>query len=151
MPPHPGQLDLLAWTPPDVTDRFDDIRVRAASLSSRICLGISAALKDCGESRTQVAQAMSDYLGEPVTKNMLDAYASPAREDHVIPLTRFIALLHATRDRRLMELVAESLGWAVIDRRHLPMIELAAITEHQRELAGRADALRRKARMGGAL
>ena len=152
MPPVPGQLDLLRdWTPPAVTDRFDDVRVRAASLSSRICLAISAALKDSGDSRAQVAKAMSDFLGEAVTKNMLDAYASPAREDHTITLARFVALLAATKDRRLLELVAEGMGWAVIERRHLPLIELAAVTERQADLARHADALRRKARQGGGL
>ncbi len=152
MAPNPGQLDLLRdWTPPPATVRFDDTRVRAASLSSRICLAISAALKDAGDSRADIAKAMSDYLGESVTKNMLDAYASPAREEHPIPLVRFVALLAATKDRRLLELVAEGLGWAVIERKYLPMIELAAVTERQTELARHADALRRKARQGGAL
>ena len=82
---------------------------------------------------------------------MLDAYASEARREHAIPVTRLIALMHATGDRRLLQLIAEPLGWAVIERRYLPMIELAAVQDQRDELAKRADALRRAARAGGAL
>jgi len=82
---------------------------------------------------------------------MLNAWASEARDEHTIPLTRLIALLHATRDRRLLELLAAELGWAVIERRHLPMIELAAVQERQDALRRQADRLRYQARQGGAL
>ena len=94
---------------------------------------------------------MSEFLGDHVTVNMLNAYASPARQDHPISMARFISLLHATKDRRLLELLAEPLGWAVIERRHLPMIELAAVQERQGELNRLADSLRRQAKSRGAL
>jgi len=65
---------------------------------------------------------MSAYLGEDVSENMLNAYASEARDEHIISLVRLIALIHATRDRRPLELIASMFGWAVIERRHLPAI-----------------------------
>ena len=97
----------------------------------------------------RIAAAMSAYLGETITENMLNAYASQAREAHAITLERFMALMHATGDRRLLEWLAEPMRWSVIDSKHLPLIELAAIQERQRELNSAADALRRCARERG--
>lgn len=147
------QLDLLRdWEPPAATIAFPADHVRAATVAHLICRAVSTALRDADQTRADIAKRMSEFLGgEPLTVNMLNAYASPAREDHPISMARFIALLHATKDRRLLELLAEPMGWAVIERKFLPMIELAAVTERQRELGRHADALRRKANQGGAL
>ena len=60
-------------------------------------------------------------------------------------------MIHATRDRRLLEWIAEPMRWSVIDGKHLPLIELAAIQEKQRELASTADHLRRQAKSRGGL
>ena len=153
MPPSSRQLDLLRdWEPPSATVSFSPDHVRAATVAHLICRAVSAALRDADQSRSDIAKRMSDFLGgEPLTVNMLNAYASPARQDHSISMVRFIALLHATKDRRLLELLAEPLGWAVIERKYLPLIDLAAVTERQRELGRHADALRRKANQGGVL
>lgn len=147
----PGQASLFEWTPPPATARFDEERIRAATIGGRICRAVCAALRDSELSREDVAARMTCFLGERVSKAMLDAYASQAREDHMISVPRFVALLHVTRDRRLLEMVAEQFGWAVIERRYLPLIDLAAVQEQRDELTRRADALRRQARAGGAL
>jgi len=147
----PGQLSLLEWTPPPAIVRFEDERTRAATLDGRICNAIKAALSDCGLAREDVVARMSGFLGEPVSKAMLNAYTSQVRDDHRISVTRFLAVLHVTRDRRLLELLAEMMGWAVVERKHLPLIELAALHEKRDELGRAADALRRQARAGGAL
>lgn len=146
-----SQMSLLDWTPPATTVRFDDHLVRAATIRAQVCRAIAAALSDCKLSRDDIAQRMSEFLGERVSKAMLDAYASQAREDHAISLPRFLALVHVTQDRRLLELIAEMFGWAVIERRHLPLIELAAVQDRVDELKRNADALRRQAKRGGAL
>lgn len=152
MKPPARQLDLLTdWTPPAATVRFEDTRVRAAGLNATISRVVAAALADARDSRDKIAGAMSDFLGERVTVNMLNAYASQARDAHLITLPRFIALIHATRDRRLLEWIAEPMRWSVIDGKHLPLIELAAIQEKQRELASTADHLRRQAKSRGGL
>ncbi len=149
-----NQLDLLTWQPPEAVARFEDHIVRSATIAGRIAHGVAASLRDAagrGLTRADIAKRMSLYLGTAVSKAMLDAYASEAREEHVISLPRLMALLHVTGDRRLLELLAEPMGWAVIDRRHLPLIQLAAVQERRDELARQADALRRAARAGGAL
>jgi hypothetical protein len=145
---HPGQPDLLDWQPPEAVTRFKEEQVRAASFAARVSRAVAVALADCDAEREAIAARMSTFLGERVSPAMLDAYASQAREDHKISVPRFLALLHATRDRRLLELLAEPMGWAVIERRHLPLIEVAAIRDHEDELRRRREFLMRSARNG---
>ena len=129
------QPDLFRdWTPPDPVVRFDPDAIKASSLAARVCKAIAASLKEAGTTRDLVAAKMSDFLGRRVSTNMLNAYASESREQHTIGLPQFVALLHATRDRRLLEMVAEPLGWAVVDRRHLPLIQIALVREQQQIL-----------------
>ncbi len=146
-----GQLDLLAWAPPAAVARFADERVRAASLAGLVCRAVSEALKDCGMPREQVAARMSAYLGEDVSKHMLDAYASEARDQHNISVVRLVALLHATADRRLLEVFAELFDWAVIERKFLRLIDIAALQEREDELRRAREALRREAKAAGVL
>ena len=149
-----AQLDLLDWQPPTVTEQFDEHQVRAATLVGRIAHGVAACLRDADRrdlGREEIAVRMSSYLGERVSKAMLDAYASEARADHIISLPRLMALVHVTGDRRLLELLTEPFGWCVVPRRFLALIELAALREHEDEMKRRGDALRRRARAEGAL
>jgi hypothetical protein len=143
--------DLLSWVAPQPVKAFAPERVRAASLGSTIARGVSEALKGSGRSRDQVAQEMSDYLGETISTNMLDKYASEAAAEHVVNIVRFIALVHATRDRRLLQLIAEPFGWAVIEQRHLDAIELASALEQRAELDRHIDAARRRMNTNGGL
>ncbi len=145
------QPDLLDWTPPEPVAAFAPEAVRGATLEARIARAVSVALQDSKLSREEIAARMSGWLGTKVTTNMLNAYASVAREDHPIGLSRFLALVQATGDRRLLELLAEMFGWAVIERRHLPLIEMAAVQERLDELHRTKEALRRQARAGGGL
>jgi hypothetical protein len=141
MPDVPGQLDLLGWQAPQPVVRHDPHSVRAKSVAARVCQAISATLRESDVPREVVARRMGEFLGRPVSKHMLDAYASQAREEHAISLPRFIALAHATGDRRLLQAVADLFGWAVIESRYLPMIELAAVNEQRQLLARHARVL----------
>jgi hypothetical protein len=148
-----AQADLLDWTPPEVTQAFRPERVRGATLEARIKRAISETLRDADSRnlhREEIARRMSDYLGERVSVNMLNAYASVARTEHSIGLPRALALVAVTEDRRLLEMLAAECGWAVIERRHLPLIELAAVSEAEERLAKHKRSLRRQARSGGA-
>lgn len=144
-----GQGDLLDWQAPEPVIRFDPAAVRAATIDGRLARAISAAL--AGHDRMRVAQEMSAILGRPVSKHMVDAYASQARADHAISAPRFMALAHATGDARLLQVMAEPMGWAVIDQRYLPLIRLAAVREHTDRLVREGETLRRQARSGGLL
>lgn len=147
--PDPSQPSLLDWQPPQPVAAFEPARVRAATMHGQIARAVAECLRDAaaaGLAREMVAERMSAILGAKVTKAMLDAYASQAREEHAISLARFIALMQATGDRRLLELLAEPQGWAVIERADLPLIELAALAEHQNEIERRMKALQAQAR-----
>lgn len=151
--PDPRQQTLLDWTPPEAVRRFEEVSVRAHTIADRIARAVSQAMKDSTLSRDELAESMSDYLGEgqDVPKNMLDAYASQARTEHVIPIVRFIALLHATGDQRLLQMIAEMFGWAVIDRKYLPLIDLASIRAREDALKATRMEIERHARKSGAI
>lgn len=149
-----AQRELLAWSPPAAVERFAPERVRAATLAGKVKRGVAEALRhstEAGRDREAIAAAMADYLGEEVAKSSLDAWSSEARESQVPSLVRFVALLKATQDPRLLQVLAQECGWVVVDRKWLPLIELASLREHEDEVRRRRRALQAEGRNSGAL
>lgn len=150
----PSQADLLAWTAPAPVERFEPTRVRAATLNGKIKRAIAETLRDeadKGWSRENTALAMTDYLGAEVSANALNAWCSEAREDQMPSLVRFVGLLDATGDMRLLQVIAAELGWVVMHKKWLPMIELASLREHEDKVRDRKRALQAHARIAGTL
>lgn len=145
----PDQGSLLDWTPPIA--RFEAVTVRGASLAASLSKAVGAALKGCGKPREQVARDLGDYLGDPIEKATLDKWASEAAADYIPSVVRFIGLIHATGDRRLLQMIADHFGWAVIDRKYLPAIEYAALSARKEELDRHVATLRRELRNAGVL
>lgn len=85
-----------------------------AGLARVFAASAALALKEDSRSRDEIAGAMSALLDEAVTKPMLDAYASEAREQHAIPAHRFWALIAVTDRLDLLDAVARRLGAAVL-------------------------------------
>lgn len=147
-----SQMSLLDWQSPRPVVAFEPARVRAATLHGQIARAVAEALRDAaasGIAREEIAARMTAILGERISKTMLDAYASQAREDHSIGLARFVALIQATGDRRLLELLAEPMGWAVVERADLALIELAALREHHDEVTRQMKLLQLQAKQRG--
>lgn len=140
---------LLDWQPPPITRRYPDEKLKASSLATLLSKGVALTLKECGMSRADVAARMSDYLGEVISENMLDNYASEARADTVINGVRIMALAHVTDDVRLLQVMAEPFGWAVIDDRYVSLIRATQIREKARELEQLAAVEERRARGAG--
>ena len=143
-------LDLLSWQPTSPrVERFEEQTVRAATISGKVSLAVSRILGDAKYrdkeplEREDVARRMSDFLGEDVSKNMIDAYASQSREDHKISVVRAVALMHATQDYRLLTLLAEELGLTVIPRKYEGTVREAILAEKIEELNGELHSLRR--------
>lgn len=135
-------LDLFRdFTPPPVVARFEAERVRAATLSARIARAVSECLRDCGVSREAVAERMSRYLDESVTKAMLDAYASPARESHAISVHRLVALVVATGDVRLLNAVLADTDTIAVAARYEALIHREQAKELREKLDREIDAL----------
>ncbi|QPC44602.1 DNA transposition protein [Kaustia mangrovi] len=143
-----GTLDLLAWEPPELVHRFDEKRVRSSSMRARIAQAVSETCKESGRTRDEIAEAMSAWLGEDVSRAMLDAYASPAREAHTISYLRLLALVHVTGDIRLLQMGAEIFGQSVVEDRWLPWVEVGQLADRRDEINGAFDAARRAARRG---
>lgn len=102
---------------PDVVERFEPERMRAATVAMRLARAISEALKASGRSRAEIAAEMSDYLGDTVTEQMLHQYAAPSNERHTIPAHRLLALYSVTGDARLINAVLAGSGLiAVADK-----------------------------------
>ncbi len=141
-------LDLLTWEPPQLVRRFEERRVRAASLRDRISLAVAETLKECGMSRDEVAQRMSEWLGEEVSKNTLDAWASQARDDHTPSFLRVLALVHATGDVRLLQMGADQFGQSVVENRYLPWVSVGQLADKKEEMDKAFEVARRMAKKG---
>lgn len=146
IPPRAPQADLFSWEPPRVVAAYEPDRVRAASLAASLAKGVSAAMRDCAAPRADIARKISAYLGEAVSPDMLDKYASEAADAYIINVVRFVGLIAVTGDRRLLELIAEPFGWAVIERKYLPAIEYAALLAKRKEIQTAADKIRQSLR-----
>jgi hypothetical protein len=143
-------LDLLYWQPPKVAAGFEDeARVRAHSLRHRIARALSEMLKDSGQSRAEIAEAMAEFLDEDFGEATLNAYASPAREGHNITLERAIALLAVTRDPRLLGDLVAPYGFAVIPNKYLAAIEDAMCDDVLESITQRRKQARRTWRGSG--
>jgi recombinational DNA repair protein (RecF pathway) len=141
-------LDMFDWSPPTMVRAFEAAKVRAASLRAMISKGVALALKECGKPRETISEEIGAYLGEDCPKSMLDAYASESREDHVINVVRFVALIHATRDIRLLNMIADQFGWAVIPKKYLAAAE-EAIWNDRKEYATQQGLAARRRWKGG--
>lgn len=140
----PRTPDLFDWEPPVVAPEAPETKVRSATRRGRVAKTISLVLKECGMSREEVARRMSDVLGEEVSLNMLQAYASEAREEHRISLERAFALSEATRDPRVLQIGAKLTGYVLVPERYLAAIEDAMLDDKIEELTQRRQMSRRK-------
>ena len=94
---------------PDTADMFS-LQPAASFERSRIdvCRLVSSLL--AGRDRLAVAIAMSELLDHQVSKHMLDAWASPRREAHNLPLYEAPALEAACDSHLLTDWMAELRG-----------------------------------------
>ncbi len=100
--------EQLAFTfaPPRLAREEGDL----AGLSKQIASGCARALKEDARSRDEIAGRMSALLGEPVTRWMLDSYASEARAEHNVSAARFLALIAATERFDILDAVITRIG-----------------------------------------
>jgi hypothetical protein len=117
-------LDLLSWEAKPIVEAFAPERVRTASLRAKIARAVSETLTDSPISRAIIAEDMSLWLGEEVTENMVNAYASQARERDTIPYLRLLALAHVTGDVRLLQIGAAQMGHSVIEDKYLNWVDV---------------------------
>lgn len=123
---HCSQTPDLFSDLPEPMPVFAKEDVRAGTVEGKIALAVSKILKDDGRSRDDIALAMSQWLADDkMSKNMLDAYSSFAREDYKITVARFWALIEVTKDIRLLQEIANSVGYIILEERYAKRIQKA--------------------------
>lgn len=105
----PSQLGFT-FEPPAPARSAADL----AGLDRLIAAGVARSLREDDRSREEIAGAMSSLLGEEVTKFMLDAYASEAREQHNISAGRFLAFIAVTNRYDILDHVLRRIGAAAL-------------------------------------
>lgn len=145
-------LDLLNWEPPAVSVGYAEDVAGRGPLANKIARVISRALRDAaddsGQSRDTIAAALSEALGRPISRAMLDKWTSEGSAEHRIPLDAFIALIRVTGAVDLLGFVAEMFGLVVIPERYQAIVELHLVEEHEADIRARKEALTAKLRGG---
>lgn len=85
-----------------------------AGMDARIARTVAEILKQEDRDRIVIAAEMSVLLAEEVSKAMLDAYASPARDGHNISFARMLALIAVTNRFDLLDRELRAIGAAVL-------------------------------------
>ncbi len=141
--------DLFAWSPPKVSAGYGEDVTGRGALDNRISRTISRAMKDAKErglGRADIARRMTEFLGRPITEDMLNKWASEAADSNRISLDAFIALIDATGAHDLMGLVTSGFGFVAVPEKYSDLIELHLIEEHERDVVARRQALEVKLR-----
>ncbi|MBO9421743.1 hypothetical protein J7481_19705 [Labrenzia sp. R4_2] len=132
--------DLLSWEPPKVEARFEEARVRAATLAGKVCRVVSEAMKEDGRSREEIAVELSDYLGEDISRDSLDAWASEARDKNNVSAYRLIALVKLLNSPEMLNELLADTEFLVVDRKYKALIERELAIETREKLNRMIDA-----------
>lgn len=108
-PAHPDQIAFTFDAPALAT-----LPAALAGMDARTARTVAEILKDDVRDRSVIAAEMSVLLAEEVSKAMLDAYASPARDGHNISFARMCALVAVTRRFDLLDRELRQIGAAVL-------------------------------------
>lgn len=107
---HPGQI-AFAFDAPIMA--AGDCAL--AGLELQICGAVGTILNSDPRSRHVIAAEMSVLLGDDeVSKAMLDAYSSPARAEHKVIMSRFLALVAVTGRHDVLDRLLRPIGAAVL-------------------------------------
>ena len=107
--PHPDQIAFAFETP-----RVAEGDGALAGLEIQICGAVETILNSDPRKREVIAAEMSVLLGEEVSKPMLDAYSSPAREGHKVIMSRFLALVAVCNRHDVLDRLLRPIGAAVL-------------------------------------
>lgn len=106
---HPNQF-AFTFTAPAIPGAPAEL----AGFEARICRAAGQMLKEDVRDRAVIAAEMSTLLDEEVTTHMLNAYASPARPDHKVIMSRFLALVAVTKRHDILDQIVRQIGASVL-------------------------------------
>lgn len=104
---------------------------------------VSEMLKSSELDRYEIAARMSRLSGDDVSKNMLDAWASPARTDHNLPFYRAPLLEEVCASHLLTDWLVALRGGRVAYGRDALLAELGRLERTRDESARKARELKR--------
>lgn len=113
-----------------------------AGLGRMIASGVSRALGEDPRSRFEIAGAVSALLGEDVSKFMLDAYASEAREEHNVSAERWLAILAATSRFDILDATLKRIGARALVGDEVNAARLGSLLAQRAELDTEIRAIR---------
>jgi len=142
--PHPDQMGFAFEAPKPAIGE-----AALAGVEQRICRMVGTILNGDSRPREVIAAEMSVLLGEDVSRAMLDAYSSPARNEHKVPLSRLLALIAATNRHDLLDPIMREIGASLLigDEIHTARLghierQIAALRDEQRALKNAAPLIR---------
>lgn len=137
---HPGQLAFELDEPSMATGP-----AALAGLEARISATVGTILASCGRPREVIAAEMTVLLGDEVTKAMLDAYSSPARTEHKVPMSRFFGLIAVTARLDLMDPLLREIGGTLLIGQEVQTARLGHLRQQARAIANEIKALEQTA------
>jgi hypothetical protein len=118
----PAQLGFTFDPPSPATEDAD-----LAGLDRVIAAKVAHVLNEDGRSRHEIAGAISALLDETITKLMLDAYASEARDTHNISAARLLALIAVTKRFDVLDALMRRIGAALLVGEELHAARLGSL------------------------
>lgn len=145
--PHPNQLGFAFDAPVARTGV-----AALAGLERRISATVATILNTDTRQREVLAAEMSVLLDEDVSRMMLDAYASPARAEHKVPMSRFLALVAVTGRHDLMDPLMREIGAGLLVGEEVLTARVGHVRQQIKELQAEMKRLEKSApliRSGG--
>lgn len=102
---HPDQIGFCFDAPAQ-----DQSAGSLAGLERAICEMMATIMNSDERSREVLAAEVSRLTDDDVSRAMLDAYSSPARAEHKVPMSRALALVQATGRHDLLDGVMRKVG-----------------------------------------
>lgn len=136
----PAQLDLGFGVPEPASSDGALADLPRISASS-----VATILKGDARSRFDIAAAMSRLLDEEVSKLMLDAYASEARDGHRISFDRMLALVAATGRYDVLRAALRRIGADLLVGEEVYLAEIGHLESQRREIDSRLRMLKAEA------
>lgn len=136
---HPDQLNFF--------DLLKDLRPKTSGSSTfnidlQLRDAISRAIKECPQSRFQIAAKMSELLGFEITKSMIDSWTAESREGvYRFPACYLPAFCHVVGNLEPLRILADLLGAYVIEGEEALLTEIGRIQEQKKKLSEKEKAL----------
>ena len=112
-----------------------------AGLDRMVAATVATMLKEDTRSRYEIAGRVSELLDDDVSKPMLDAYASEARENWSISAARLLALTSVTERYDLLDRLTRQIGAALLVGPEILTAELGHIDRQIAELKKRRSSI----------